>query len=162
MLSNTQFKSAIAAIAKQDDKLRELTASALTFALFHAIAHGNNKPMAELQAGAPYGWLRDGLAKVKPGRRDKDISERVIEQRANMHVAMMFAAQEQKRAIAKANREARPAKPAKKEAPSAVVNVPAWVAKLEGLQLTDEEVELIIEGVRAFRDENIAAELKAA
>lgn len=107
MLTSKQFTARCATIGRAEDALRELVADCLAFALFHAVVHGNKKPMTQLCESAPTGWLRDQLDKVAVGRRDKSLTESQAVARAGTIVAAMFASRKETLAIQKANREAR-------------------------------------------------------
>ncbi len=169
MLTSKQFSARILSLAKHEDALKDAMAELLGFALFHAVAHGNKGPLNELKTLAPYGWLRDMIAKVAAGKRDKNISEQSAQMRADMIVASMFDSRENSRKIAKEQREARAeAKPKAEKIVNAkpgaavAVELPAWYSALSELNVTDEEVAEIVAAVKAARMEDMGKLMKLA
>lgn len=164
MLTSRQFNARLSTLRANEETLKQTLAELLGFALFHAIAHGNKAPLHELQKSAPYGWVADQLAKVSPGRRDKSISEKSAQMRADMLVADMFAGQSEKRAIAKANREARAERKAANAEANAKIDANLRKAReADVIDLTPSAVEmtdgLIVHGELVAVTEDEAAML---
>lgn len=163
------FAQMIANIRKSDDALRAAVSECAAYILLQF--HVNNRKvdgagvnLRDQMLGALPAWLvkEAGKWQIQSGKRVPGMSEREAAMRADAFVGMAFAAQEEKRRIAKENREARKAsRPAKEDAPEtaseqSAPEVPLLKSALidstgNMMELSDEELHEAICAVLAVR-----------
>lgn len=107
MITAQKFSANLRAFSKLDEAARGLFAETCAYVMYQYHAHGNKDPFNKLQESPLPGWIKDAVKKIKLGKRDKLMTESMAEARGDSHASMAFASQAEKRAIAKANREAR-------------------------------------------------------
>ncbi len=108
MITKAQFSRNLVNFSKLDDAVRKLFSDTAAYVIMQYNCHGNKNPAAEIAAstGVP-GWIKDGFKKIPFGKRDATMTATMAEMRADSLTALVFADQEQKRAIAKEQRAAR-------------------------------------------------------
>lgn len=108
------FSQMLQAIRRSDDVLREAVSEAATYILRQYHNNGRKVDGAGVSLRAQFvqalpAWLQKeaGRWQLDSGKRVLDMSEREAQMRADAFIGVAFASQEEKRRIAKENREAR-------------------------------------------------------
>lgn len=144
------FTQMLAAIRRSDDALREAVAETASYILLQYHKNGRKADGAGLPYRAQFvaalpAWLQKEAAKwsLDSGKRLPEMSEREAAMRADAFVGTAFASQEDKRRIAKENREAR--KALKEAAGAAQVEAKGdtTTAAPEAIQEAEEGLELL-------------------
>ena len=172
MITAQKFAANVRGFSKLDTLARAMFAETAAYVLYQFHAHGNKDPQLKLMASDLPGWVRDGFKKLTMGKRDKSMTERIAEMRGDALAGMVFASQEEKRAIAKEQRAARAERKAadapKVEAPAAdpvivadaeVVEADAKVVEVESaliiggqvVELTSAEADALYDTLMAMR-----------
>jgi len=118
MITSQKFSANLRAFGKLDEAARALLAETVAYVIYQHHAHGNKDPWLKLKDAQLPGWIRDAIGRIPLGKRDKSMTERIAESRGDTFAALAFTSQAEKRAIAKAQREARAER--KAAAPAAV------------------------------------------
>lgn len=109
MISASKFAANLRGFTKLDAVARTMFAETVGYVTFQYHKHGNRDPFNKLAAADLPGWVKDGFRKLKLGKRDPNMTEEAADKRGDAYAAQVFAAQAEKRAIAKAQREAKQA-----------------------------------------------------
>lgn len=169
MISAQKFAANLRGFSRLDDLARAMFAETASYVLHQFHAHGNKDPHIKLMAADLPGWVKDGFKKLTLGKRDKTMTPDTAEKRGDALAATVFASQEEKRAIAKANREARAERKATKEAeqastqepeatePAAPVPAFALIGPNGTIEIDADEYQAIVQALLELRAGDMSA-----
>lgn len=154
MITAQKFSANLRAFSKLDEAARGLFAETCAYVMYQYHAHGNKDPFNKLQESPLPGWIKDAVKKIKLGKRDKSMTESSAEMRGDAHASMAFASQAEKRAIAKANREAR----AEKSETVVEKSSPKFAIVGEGdvLEISADEYATVMGLIQSMRSDAVA------